>query len=294
MDLPEKIIWIVCIVSLVCFFGILLPIFGAYAWAVNDASEKEWEQAPHVGDKYETLGVRFDTRPTVCLFEPNPTHVDWKVWKDAEFESWRAILEWQLQMSEFLPEGDWSMYIGSTVPYTEHWNKTPDDYRHCNIFLTFEPWNTDPDSSALGLTGIDFADSRHKFTYIVVYLYAEQHNKIVIDLDNMERDENGVVNFELNFDKKPLPPNAVYNIVLHELGHGLGLGHYTPSGDHKRSAMVQAFDPFDEEELFEIRLADKFMLGLMYGADGYYKPQPPYLYDHCIFIEKGTKVLGCH
>jgi hypothetical protein len=27
----------------------------------------------------------------------------------------------------------------------EHWNKTPDDYRHCNIFLTYEAFNEDPD-----------------------------------------------------------------------------------------------------------------------------------------------------
>ena len=144
MYLAEKVIIIVAIVSLVCFFGILT----AFAQYPDEGS-----------DRYEYLGVRHDVRPQVCLFEPNPTHIDWQYWKGVEFESWRAVLDWQLEMQEFLPEGDWSMFIHATVPYHEHWNKTPDDYRHCTIFLTYEAFNEDPESDALGITGIDFSKS---------------------------------------------------------------------------------------------------------------------------------------
>jgi len=43
-------------------------------------------QYPDEGsDRYDYLGIRHDVRPQVCLFEPNPTHVDWKYWKDVEF-----------------------------------------------------------------------------------------------------------------------------------------------------------------------------------------------------------------
>jgi len=45
-------------------------------------------------DKYENLGIRHDSRPNVCLFEPNPTHVDWDYWKAVEIESWKAVLDW--------------------------------------------------------------------------------------------------------------------------------------------------------------------------------------------------------
>jgi len=251
-------------------------------------------QFPIEGDRYETLGIRHDTRPNVCLFEPNPTHVDWKYWKDVEVESWRAILEWQLQMTEFLPDGDWTMFTHSTVPYIEHWDKTPDDYRHCTIFLTFEPWSEGRTDMALGLTGMDFADSRHKFTYIVVFLYAEERNNITIDLGNMKENSDGV--YELVFERKQLPLNTVYNIVLHELGHGLGLGHYWADqvDDHKRSALVPTLSPFDDKDIkFEITMADKFMLAQIYGTDGFYKPHPPWLPDHCLFFH-GLKSLGCY
>jgi predicted Zn-dependent protease len=244
-------------------------------------------------DKYENLGIRHDSRPNVCLFEPNPTHVDWDYWKAVEIESWKAVLDWQVEMTEFLPEGDWSMYIHSTVPYEEHWNKTPDDYRHCNIFLTYEAWSEGREDMALGLTGIDFADSRHKFTYIVIFLHAEERNNIVIDLGSMKENNEG--KYEFVFDKKQLPLNTIYNIVLHEVGHGLGLGHYwsTQEDDYKRSALIPSLKPFDEDINFEITIADKFQLGRLYGLDGFQKPQPVWIPDHCLF-DHGLRSLGCY
>ena len=271
---------IVSIVLIVCSLSTLslVPAFG---------------QFPVEGDRYENLGIRHDVRPNVCLFEPNPTHVDWEYWKSAEFQSFKAILDWQVAMTEFLPDGDWTMHIHSTVPYHEHWNKTPDDYRHCNIFLTFEPWSEGREDMALGLTGIDFADSRHKFTYIVVFLHAEQRNNIVLDLGNMQENSDG--KYELVFEKKQLPINTIYNIVLHEMGHGLGLGHYWADqvDDYKRSALVPSLTPFDENISFEITIADKFQLARIYGMDGFQKPQPIWIPDHCVF-EHGLKVLGCY
>ena len=196
-------------------------------------------------------------------------------------------------MTDFLPDGDWSMNLHSTVPYHEHWNKTPDDYRHCTIFLTFEPWSEGREDMALGLTGIDFADSRHKFTYIVVFLHAEERNNIVIDLGSMQENSDG--KYEFIFDKKQLPLNTVYNIVLHELGHGLGLGHYwaDQGDDYKRSALIPSLTPFDENINFEVTIADKFQLARLYGMDGFQKPQPVWIPDHCVF-EHGLKLVGCY
>jgi len=253
-------------------------------------------QLPTV-EKYETLGIRHSTTPQVCLFEPNPTHVDWDYWKQAERESLEAILDWQTEMTDFLPEGDWTIDIHATVPYIEHWNKTPDDYRHCTIFLTYKAFNEDPDSKALGLTGIDFSKSSHKFTFIVIYLHAIEHNtNIVLNLENFKSDEDGVHRYEINLERKELPLNQIYNITLHEFGHGLGLGHYekwTPQYGESRSAMYPSLDPFKEDQNFEVQLSDKFMLAQIYGMDGYHKPNPVWLPDHCNFI-KGIKAVECN
>ena len=279
---------IIIIMDTLRILSILLIVFSISTVSIASV----FGQLP-TADKYENLGIRHDIRPNVCLFEPNPTHVDWNYWKSVEIESWKAVLDWQVEMTDFLPDGDWSMYIHSTVPYVEHWNKTPDDYRHCNIFLTYEPWSQERDDMALGLTGIDFADSRHKFTYIVIFLHAEERNNIVIDLGNMKENNEG--NYEFVFPKKQLPLNTVYNIVLHEVGHGLGLGHYWADqvDDYKRSALIPSLKPFDEDINFEITIADKFQLARLYGLDGFQKPQPVWIPDHCLF-DHGLRSLGCY
>lgn len=274
------------IVSLVLLVSSLLTVSIVSAYA----------QYPQDGEKYETLGVRHDTRPNVCLFEPNPTYVDWNYWKDVEFESWKAILDWQIEMTKFTNGEDWSMHIFNTVPYIEHWNKTPDDYRHCSIFLTYEAWNTKKNSGALGLTGIDFKKSSHKFMYIVVYLHAVENNKIVLDIGDIKENNNGTVKFDIKSEREELPLNSVYNIVLHELGHGLGLGHYTKSvkDGYTKSVMFPSLDPFNEQQKFKITMADKFMLTQIYGFDGYYKPHPIIIPDYCLFLNDGLMSNGCY
>ena len=172
-------------------------------------------QYPQNGDKYETLGVRHNTNPHVCLFEPDTSRVDYIYWTNVQYQSWKALLDWQIAMTEFAPEGDWSMRIHSTVPFEEHENKTPDDYRHCTVFLTYEYENTDNDSQALGHAGVDFRKSSHKFFYITVFLHHTQHNNIVLNLEDAKKNpETGLTEFTLTLAKKELPLNAVYNIVL--------------------------------------------------------------------------------
>ena len=57
--------------------------------------------------------------------------------------------------------------------------------------------------------------------------------------------------------------------------------------------MTPSLKPFNSNEVFEIKIADKFMLGYLYGVDGYQKPQPPWIDDYCLF-DHGIKVLGCY
>ena len=56
--------------------------------------------------------------------------------------------------------------------------------------------------------------------------------------------------------------------------------------------MTPSLKPFSNE-VFEIKIADKFMLGYLYGTDGYQKPQPHWIDDYC-FFKHGIKVISCH
>ena len=56
--------------------------------------------------------------------------------------------------------------------------------------------------------------------------------------------------------------------------------------------MTPSLKPFSSDA-FEVKITDKFMLGYLYGTDGYSKPQPIFIDDYCLF-EHGIKVIGCY
>ena len=128
-----------------------------------------------------------------------------------------------------------------------------------------------------------------------MFLQAVSNTNIVLNFEDAKKDpESGLAKFEINLERQPLPIQTVYNIVLHELGHGLGLGHYEsayPKG-LERSTMTPSLKPFSSDA-FEVKITDKFMLGYLYGTDGYSKPQPIFIDDYCLF-EHGIKVIGCY
>ena len=99
-----RIVSIVLIVFSLCTLS-TVSLLNAYAQYPDEGS-----------DRYEYLGIRHDKNPYVCLFEPNPTYIDWDYWLEVEKVSHQAILDWQTEMTEFLPEGDWTLTIHSTVP----------------------------------------------------------------------------------------------------------------------------------------------------------------------------------
>jgi hypothetical protein len=57
-------------------------------------------------------------------------------------------------------------------------------------------------SKALGITGIDFSKSSHKFTYIVVYLHAVNNTNIVLNFEDAKKDPiTGLTKFEINLER---------------------------------------------------------------------------------------------
>ena len=104
-----------------------------------------------------------------------------------------------------------------------------------------------------------------------MFLQAVNNTALSLNFGDGYKDpESGLTKFEINLERQPLPIQTVYNIVLHELGHGLGLGHYEsayPNG-LERSTMTPSLKPF-ADDAFGIKITDKFMLGYLYGTDGY-------------------------
>ena len=106
-------------------------------------------------DLYKTLGVSHGV-PLTCVFEPDPrfTHDQSRIMNASE----TAIKNWESSLNKYNPNGYWELKtIG--IPFELHDQKTPNDFRMCNILISFEYMNSK--TSALGFTHIDFSKSYH-------------------------------------------------------------------------------------------------------------------------------------
>ena len=226
---------------------------------------------------YDTLKLRFDTNPNVCLFEVSPEiHDDWHTLK---YVTVSAIEEWVDKLEYVYPDGDWSMDI-KTISWEEHVTKTVHHYTECNIMINYEKTSN---SYALGTTSLFFNQSWHKFMFINVFLES-QKSVTKIDLGN-DINESTVEKIEQSY---PLPINTIRNIVLHEFGHGLGLGHYDspePLHAYLQSSMTPSISPFDETQNLSVTYLDLAMIGLIYGENGWKLPSPAYHINGCYIID---------
>jgi predicted Zn-dependent protease len=226
---------------------------------------------------YNTLKLRFDTNPNVCLFEVNPEIYD--DWHTLKYVTISAIEEWVDKLEYVYPDGDWSMDI-KTISWEEHVTKTVHHYTECNIMINYEETSN---SHALGTTSLFFNQSWHKFMFINVFLESQKSvTKIVLRNDI---NEATVEKIEQSY---PLPINTIRNIVLHEFGHGLGLGHYDspePLHAYLQSSMTPSISPFDETQNLSVTYLDLAMIGLIYGENGWKLPSPVYHINGCYIID---------
>ena len=226
---------------------------------------------------YDTLKLRFDTNPNVCLFEVNPEiHDDWHTLK---YVTLSAIEEWVDKLEYVYPNGDWSLSI-KTISWEDHKTAIASDYPECNIMINYESTSN---SYALGTTSLIFNQSWHKYMFINIFLESQKSvTKIVLGNDI---NEATVEKMEQSY---PLPTSTIRNIVLHEFGHGLGLGHYDspePLHAYLQSSMTPSISPFNETQILSVTYLDLAMIGLIYGENGWKSPSPVYHIDGCHIID---------
>ena len=183
---------------------LVLMLFGIYIQSV-------------FADEYGTIGIRHPTNPIICVFEPDPTHTE-----DVEGvlkASYTSINLWKEAFVEHSPGGNWDM-IMATIDFEDHDGKTSSQFPACNILISFEYYNEE--ASSLGFTYVDFSYSTHKYVHIIIFLYdykAIEHYKIVLgSQEQVYKDTTHKIT--------PFSLIAIQNIVTHEFGHALGLGHY--------------------------------------------------------------------
>ena len=229
--------------------------------------------------KYDSLKLRFDTNPHVCLFEVNPELYDWYKLKNITIS---AIEEWILKLEYAYPKGDWAVLV-ETISWEDHKAANALDYPQCNIMINYEKTSN---STTLGSTGLNFNASWHKFMFINVFLESQKNiTKIVIG-DDMSTSTVNMIK-----ESYPLSENTIRNIILHEFGHGLGLAHFNLNRSmqgYTQSVMAPTISPFDENQILSVTYLDLVMIGKIYGENGWNKPSPVFHIKGCYISDKYT------
>ena len=222
-------------------------------------------------DEYTYLGIKHKESPMVCIFEPHPEYTDTS--EELIHIAEESVNLWEDALQTYIPSGNWVMER-TIIPIEEHHLKSPYDFPECNILLAFEYSGED---GTLGYTHVNFSKSWHKYTHATVFLNAlNVSSKVNIILGN-----GGDVNIgsDISLDKLSLP--VIQNIMTHEFGHTLGVGHYEIT-DHPvskqpwltRSVMYHALDPYNDEIMVP-QYVDAKMVELLYDSDGFGGEVPP-------------------
>lgn len=242
-------------------------------------------------ETYEVYEPRFSHIPTVCTVAPDPKRDNYLSEIEVEWllkETKVAISEWEVQLQNKAvynkEKAKWEInYI--EIPLAE---QKKFDYDVCDVFISFEPKPKDKENwySTIGESQYEAGNTGR--TNIIIY-YAGITYCFSQDLK--------FYYYKPCYSEKPRTPTQIGNVVRHEFGHALGLGHYISDNDgvNLRWARGEAVAPslmviFSHEVASEnkIQPIDIEKAYSLYGVDGFLRnvTKPLFGFDSFATLEE--------
>lgn len=199
--------------------------------------------------------------PTVCIFQPNDSRVTEQIW-DRWYPEMKSAIETWKSVLKNSSRGNWEITIVE-VPL-----KKVDllNYSQCDVKVYFE---NKPNGNYVGIANIQGTGDMKIVYSQFGYCGKEYSSEFGININTY------CFNDELE------RPKLMANVLQHEFGHTLGMGHYLASdsktnqkwydtnGRGAPSVMITA--QMANEELNPITKLDVDFVNEIYGSDGFNK-----------------------
>ena len=224
-------------------------------------------------DSIETMGggIYHKENPLICIMEPE-SELQERFYNELLLLAYDSSMLWQNNLKSY-SGGNWYMVM-ELVPYEDHFDKVVYDFPRCNIFIEFSKNNYGQhidNVDALGYAQIDFSKSRHQWAYVMIYTEAvEKGTKISLCIGCDSKQEMDLTTKQ---EMLQMDADAIKKVLIHELGHALGVGHYVQdlrTDNNIESIMYPNFNPFSNKNAIEeLPLADLEVLRQIYESDGF-------------------------
>ena len=110
-----------------------------------------------------------------------------------------GIQEWEFKLTDYTDSDNWRINF-ELFTWEEHRSKLQEDFPQCNVFVLY---GESDENRALGRTGFDHNDSKHKYTTFVIFTHSIRQSELFAHF-TLEFNEDGQGEWSAaQLEKKP-------------------------------------------------------------------------------------------